>query len=151
MQKVVYRLADELTADPERAELAQALTLNANRPLLGLRGRHGLFGSAEWWESIKSGRMPLRHVSGVITRVYFVGMDAESEPNAVDLLDDDGVLQSQGVYLNRASDRPMYAKGRRIEFLYALDELKAQPGPDGKTNYSEIALEVSISTSPEVG
>ena len=46
--KTVYDLATELYADPEQVEAAQALTLNVSKPHMGLKGTHGLFGSADW-------------------------------------------------------------------------------------------------------
>lgn len=57
--KLVFRLEDRLRDDPERVRLAQALTLDSSRPRMGLRGTHGLFGSPEWWASIREGEIPL--------------------------------------------------------------------------------------------
>lgn len=45
--KIVYRLAIDLAGDPEHVALAQALTLNAAKPEMGLSERYGLFGSDE--------------------------------------------------------------------------------------------------------
>src|SRR5690606_27061228 len=71
--KVVYQLADELARNPVHVELVQALTLDAAKPLLGLKGKHGLFGSAEWWENIRRRRIRTEVRSGVIERTYFAG------------------------------------------------------------------------------
>lgn len=45
--RLVYQLAEELRRDPEQVFLVQSLTLDKNRPLLGLKGSFGLFGSKE--------------------------------------------------------------------------------------------------------
>jgi len=43
--KLVYCLFDELKARPEQIALTQALTLDQSKPMMGLKGSHGLFGS----------------------------------------------------------------------------------------------------------
>lgn len=43
--RLTYQLAEELRRDPEQVFLVQSLTLDKNRPLLGLKGSFGLFGS----------------------------------------------------------------------------------------------------------
>lgn len=71
----IYSLALELAENPELIATAQALTLDTTRSYIGLRGRHGLFGSDEWWCNIESGVIPSMERSGVIQRVYTVGHD----------------------------------------------------------------------------
>ena len=72
--KLVYLLSERLRADPEYMTSAQAMTLNCDKPLLGLKGTHGLFGSSQWWISIEQRRIPLLFVSGIILRAYVAGM-----------------------------------------------------------------------------
>ena len=142
--KRVYQLSEELTQDPEQVVDAQALTLDQSRPHIGLKGSFGLFGSAEWWANINAGVMPLKRLSGVIKRVYVAGQDRSDVPNAFDLLSGNGQVQMEGIYVNSPEDVALYQVGRKVDVVYALDELKA-PLPDGGKNYSEIVLEVSIS------
>ena len=56
--KVVYSLRNDLEKDPSKVRDAQSLTLNDARPMLGLKGNRGLFGSEEWWSNIESGVKP---------------------------------------------------------------------------------------------
>jgi hypothetical protein len=146
--KRVYQLSEELKNDPEQIALAQALTLNLSKPMLGLKGTHGLFGSPEWWASIEQRKMPLLFVSGIIRRVYVAGQDSGDENNGIDLLLEDGSVRDVGIYVNDKADIPLFRVGCRVELVYALDELKKQPALDGGINYSKIALEMAVSLEP---
>jgi hypothetical protein len=66
---LIYNLAVELENDPEHVKLVQELTLDKTRPLMGLKGTHGLFGSNEWWNSIYSKKMKLKVKGGRPTAV----------------------------------------------------------------------------------
>jgi hypothetical protein len=151
--KVVYQLADELARNPEHVELVQALTLNTAKPLLGLRGKHGLFGSKEWWESIRRRRIRTEVRSGVIERTYFAGQDSRrgDRVNSVTLRLDDGSALDEGIYATEKQDAHLFVPGARVLIAYALDELKQQPAPNGDANYSRIVLEVAISTEEGSG
>jgi hypothetical protein len=140
----VYELSKELEGDPGQVADAQALTLDQTRPNIGLKGRHGLFGSQEWWENISSGVIPTKRISGVIERVYVAGQDRSDIPNTFDMALPDGGRRMEGIYVNSPNDVARYRVGVKVEVLYALDELKA-PLPGGGSAYSEIVLEVSIS------
>lgn len=146
--KRVYRLSEELKSDPEQIALAQALTLNSSKPMLGLKGTHGLFGAPEWWANIDQRKMPLMFVSGIIRRVYVAGQDGGDENNGLDLLLEDGSVRDVGIYVNDKADISLFRVGCRVEIVYALDELKKQPALDGGINYSKIALEMAVSLKP---
>ncbi len=60
--KLVYTLSEALKNDPEHVRLAQELTLDESRPLMGLKGTHGLFGCDEWWNSIYTKKMKLKYL-----------------------------------------------------------------------------------------
>lgn len=145
--KTVYDLATALNADPEHVELVQALTLNSAKPSMGLKGKHGLFGSADWWESLRQGDMPTLEISGTIEGAYCAGQGDTGAPNTISLRTADGTLEMVGIYLNDERDVVLFQIGRQARVLYALDELKSQPGPDGKTNYSRVAVEMAVSTN----
>lgn len=148
--KRVYDLERELKEDPEQVALAQALTLDKGRPLMGLKGSGGLFGSAEWWDSIITGRIQTKVVSGTIERTYFAGQDSRwgDEVNSFTMKQDDGSLIDESIYTNERRDAKLFVPGARVFVAYALDELKAQPGPNGGVNYLDIVLEVAISRRP---
>lgn len=143
--KLVYRLSEELDNDPGQVAAAQALSLDATRPYVGLKGTHGLFGSPEWWANIESGVIPKKRLSGVIARVYVAGQEHSDVPNTFDLRCGDGSVIMEGIYVNSQDDVALYQLGRQVEIVYALDELK-MPSPDGGKDYLEIVLEVSVSS-----
>ncbi len=145
--KVVYTLREELKKKPEYVAQVQAMTLNCEKPLLGLKGTHGLFGSDEWWESISSGRTPIRVVSGQITELFFAGQDSRwgNQVNSFSLTLDGGAIVEESIYTSQKLDRRLFVVGATVCIAYALDELKKQPAGDGSTNYSESVLEMAIS------
>lgn len=63
----------------------------------------------------------------------------------IDLVTDEGSVEAVGIYLNDKSNVSMFQPGRRAKIVYALEELKKQPAPDGGVNYSRVALEMSVS------
>lgn len=144
--KTVYDLATDLKADPQHVELAQALTLNSAKPEMGLKGKHGLFGSDTWWTNLRMGKIPTLEISGKIERAYCAGQGDTGAANTIDLRTDDGSLEMVGIYLNDERDVGLFQLGRRARILYALDELKKQPGPNGDINYSRIAVEMAVAT-----
>ncbi|WP_321818803.1 MULTISPECIES: hypothetical protein [unclassified Paraburkholderia] len=143
--KLVFRFEDELQANPGRIALAQSLTLNPSKPNIGLRGTYGLFGSDVWWENIQSGQMPLLYINGVVIYIYIAGQSDGDANNTIDLKLDDGSIRSVGIYLNNVDDLKLFRVGCRVSIVYALDELKQQPGFDGGINQSRIALEMAVS------
>jgi hypothetical protein len=143
--KLVFELSEELMGNPNRISITQALTLNASKPRLGLRGVHGLFGSEVWWSNIRNGIIPLARVSGVITRAFFAGQGEEGPNNMIDLKMENSNVETVGIYVNREEDISLFKPGARVEVVYALDELKVQPAQDGGVNYSRVALEMAVS------
>jgi len=143
--KRVYQLSQELAEDPDQVVKAQSMTLNTARPLLGLRGSHGLFGSKEWWSSIAAGVIPVVLRSGTITDMYFPGRPGEYKVKDFEYVGDDGVARSETCRANAKSDLSLYQVGGRVGLAYARDELKKQPAKDGSTNYAGILLEVVVS------
>ena len=143
--KNVYRLEINLANDPEHVALAQALTLNAAKPQMGLSGRYGLFGSDEWWASIAAGTMPLERHSGIITRAYRSGQDNSGANNTVDLMAEDGSVHAVGIYVNDAKDVALFQPGHAALITYALDELKPQAAINSGSPHSKVALEMAVS------
>lgn len=148
--KRVYLLSEEIKKDSRQVASAQALTLDSSKPLLGLKGTHGLFASPEWWSNIEQHKMPLSFVSGIILRSYVAGQDEDNDANGVILLLDDGSTRDVGIYANETVDISLFKSDHRVELVYVLDELKKQPGIGGEINYSKIALEMTVSLKPAV-
>ena len=146
--KLVFKLSENLKSNPERVSITQALTLNKAKTAMGLKGSNGLFGSQEWWNSIYSRKMPLLFISGVITNVYEAGQDRQNINNTIELRLADGSITHAGIYTNDKNDIELFKAGHKAEIVYALDELKQQPGKDGEVNRSKTALEMAVSLSP---
>ncbi|HNX30225.1 MAG TPA: hypothetical protein PKM35_01360 [Holophaga sp.] len=144
--KLVFELSEELRHDPQRVKLTQALTQNKDKPRMGLKGNHGLFGSPEWWANIQDEKMKVERVSGTITRTYFAGQDSHGNDNSFDLKLENGTILQSGIYVNHKQDRHLFRKGAFVAIAYALDELKQQPAANGDVNYSRIVIELAIST-----
>jgi hypothetical protein len=145
--KLVYQLKEDLKINFERLEKAQALTLNPNKPFMGLKGSCGLFGSDKWWDSIEKGVMPVCIMQGAIVRAYVAGKDRNgSSPNdMIEVLLEDGSVCHDGIYTNDKSDVRLFVPGARVALAYIYDELKAQPASDGGINYARVVLEMAVS------
>jgi len=152
--KLVYELRSELRDDPQWVADAQALTLNKDKPLMGLKGAAGLFGSDEWWASTRNGRLRRAHVSGVITRTYWAGQDSRpgDQVNSFVLRLDDGAEAGNSIYVNDPRDTQLFKPGCRVSWAAVLDPLK-NPNHglvqiDG-VGYSSVVLEMAVSLKPE--
>ncbi|MBB4656720.1 hypothetical protein GGR73_003293 [Xanthomonas sp. F14] len=144
---VVYELSNELRDDPEHVQIVQALSLNNDKPFLGLKPVNGLFGSNEWWESIKSGHIKTVHVTGTIRDLVFAGQDSRwgDSVNSFNLKQDDGTVVLESIYAHEKHDRKLFRVGAKVSCWYALLELKSQPAPDGGVNYARTLLEMAVS------
>ncbi|WP_426088851.1 hypothetical protein [Janthinobacterium sp. PSPC1-1] len=144
----VYTLAAALAQDPARVAKTQSLTLDSAKPHMGLQGRHGLFASDAWWDSIKAGRIQMQTVTGNIERTYFAGQDSRrgDQVNSFTLRLADGSTVDESIYMHRKQDIALFVPGAMVTMVYALDELKEQPAADGSVNVARIVLEMSIST-----
>lgn len=145
--KVVYTLFDELRDDPEQVLAVQSLSLDSNKPFMGLAPVHGLFGSAEWWDSIRSGKITTVHTTGTIEKMVFSGQDSRwgDSTNAFTFRQDDGITSLESIYAQNKQDRKLFCVGARVSCWYALLELKSQPAPDGGVNYARTLLEMAVS------
>jgi hypothetical protein len=105
----------QLRRDKQRIEAVQRATAATRK--FGVMRTHGLFGSDQWWQKVESGKLPIRTVSGVITRLYMGGM--RDTPEFI-LRSDDGKESS---WLRQANSEELdgfYGEGRQIEIDYVL-------------------------------
>ena len=142
--KKVFDVHVKLQRQAETIEVIRNLTLNRNKPHMGLKGSNGLYASHEWWASIESGKMPTKLVAGVITRAYHAGQGDTGPDNMADILTHEGSIQSIGIEVNDPEDAKLFRVGQSVEVVYALDELKKR-APDGSPTYSKVTLSVSVS------
>ncbi|WP_200957029.1 hypothetical protein [Lysobacter sp. Root916] len=145
--KTVFTLAEELRRNPERVAIAQALTMDASKPLMGLKGTYGFFGSEAWWRGIEERRTPLRYEAGKISRAYCGGQDRSEINNTVDLVTSDDRVIRVGIFTNDEQDIALFREGSWVEVVHALDELK-RPARDSSINHVEITLEMAVSFRP---
>lgn len=111
--RVVYRLRGDLLQDPQLVKDTQALTLNAEKPLLELKGTHGLFGSEQWWRNVETGCLPLKTVTGTIEETFFAGQDARwgNEVNSFTVCLPDGSHVTESIYVNNKADHRLFRIG----------------------------------------
>jgi hypothetical protein len=149
--KVVFELSRELAEKPEYVAQVQAMTLNAEKPLLGLRGTYGLFGSNDWWSNIANGKLRTITRSGVIQELIFAGQDARwgDEVNSFRLVCDDDTIHLMSIRVHEKTDRKLFCVGASVWAVYVLDELKNSPRfPFQAKNFSESLLEMAVSRRP---
>ena len=60
-----------LKSDARHIENVQKATLETES--YGIVSEHGLFGSSEWWDALKSGEIKIHALEGVISKVYMSG------------------------------------------------------------------------------
>lgn len=149
--KRVFSLERRLKEHPEDIEATQALTLNMNRPNLGLCGDCGLYGSDQWWSSVLNGAIPQRCCNGIILERYAGGMDSHGVENSISVRLAPAKMWYGGMYANDPLDADLFRVGHRIVFVLALDKVKSQPARDGGVNYAEIMLEMAVSMEPVDG
>ena len=122
---LVYSLLDALIDDPQWVANAQSLTLNRDRPYIGLKGNHGLFGSEEWVNNIKNGVISKFRRSGIIVDIRTANLDdPEDICNTAKLCVDDGSEFYLSFYFNNSDQEMMYKIGKKITMEYILDERK---------------------------
>jgi len=62
-----------LRADKEFIAQVQKATTTSEE--FGIEPTHGLFGSAEWWQHVRDGTLPVKTLRGAIARVYMGSMN----------------------------------------------------------------------------
>lgn len=141
--KVVYSLRNDLEKDPSMVRDAQSLTLNDAKPMLGLKGNRGLFGSEEWWSNIESGVIVGECVTGVIASLYVAGQERLDHPNEFEFTLNDGSSRSEAILMDDPNSISAYAVGRQVQIHYAYDELKC-PLRNGHPQYLDFVMKIEI-------
>lgn len=141
--KVVYSLRNDLEKDQSRIRDTQSLTLNDAKPLLGLKGNKGLFGSEEWWSNIESGVIEGECVTGVIASLYVAGQERLDHPNEFEFTLNDGSSRSEAILTDDPNSISAYAIGRQVQIHYAYDELKC-PLRNGLPQYLDFVIKIEI-------
>lgn len=120
--KQIYSLEIEHEDDPSRVDLAQKLTLDKDRPYMGLAGKYGLYGSSEWWGNLYSGKIPKKTYEGAIEAVQFSGMNNESKSFTLSL--NDGGSYKYTCVANRKRNMKHYQVGRKVKVTEFIEIMK---------------------------
>lgn len=120
--KKVYDLEVTLALDPKQVADTRALTLDQSRPLMGLKGVYGLFGSFEWWNNLKCGRMPTVLYEGQIESLQFEGMNNEGRSFTLKLKE--GGTYTYSCVANKQADLGAYATGRQVRVTTCTEHKK---------------------------
>ena len=129
----VYTLAD----DHARIRKVQRATLNTQD--YGLVPEHGLFGSEEWWDAIRSGEISTIRVEGIVSRVYMGSMNDWPEFE----IDAGGRKTRWTRHVHRREDDAAYVVGRKVRLEYIVQKAKTDLGNLGTTK-QEVVLRVAI-------
>ena len=133
--KQIYSLEEDLKEDPSHVELAQKLTLDKSRPMMGLKGMYGLFGSKEWWNNIYSRVIPRKEYEGVIEDIHFSGMHNESKSFRVALFE--GGTYTYSCVSNKKNDLSLYKVGTCIKVDTYIETMK-----DGRELDFVLSIEI---------
>lgn len=124
--KLVYDLAIALAQNPKRVADTQALTLNAEKPYMGLAGKYGLYGSDEWWKNLCNETIPRIIYEGPIIRLHSIGM--HNETPAFTITVQDGQTFTYDLMAHIKSDLELYRIGRIVR-VTLFNEIKKTGDP----------------------
>jgi hypothetical protein len=99
----IYRLR----ADKDFIAQVQKATTTSEE--FGIEPTHGLFGSAEWWQHVRDGTLPVHTLRGAITRVYMGSMNDWPE---FTMRSETGEESSWSRYANNPVFASLYTVGR---------------------------------------
>jgi len=133
---VVYDLA----RDADHIRRVQHATLSTEQ--FGILPTHGLFGSDEWWQRVKSRELPTHTESGVIDRVYMAG---HNDFPQFDLLTREGDRSSWERLCNDPCDDSRYVAGAAIEVDYVFQQWKRPIPLLGTPTKLVVAIRVGFS------
>lgn len=123
--KVTFDLRKEMLINPDRINRIQDLTLNKNKPNIGLLGNNGLFCSAEWWLSVENGNIKTKIISGRIVNLYKAGQDNIENYNSFTLMLESGERIEEGIYVLDKKDMELFHINSEVFIIYAYDYLKS--------------------------
>jgi hypothetical protein len=129
----------DLREDHQRMRWMQEATMTTRD--FGLEPTHGLFGSADWWLNIEQGRLPIYHLTGLITNICNVG---ESDHPEFSMVDHSGIETTWKREVNCAEDDDLYVMGRMIELAYVLQRTRIDLTDLGIDQTEKCVLSVRI-------
>lgn len=131
----IYNLADER----EHIRKVQRATLNTTDYGLVVVPEHGLFGSEQWWEAIRTGKLPTVRIEGVTTRVYMGSMNDWPEFE----IESGGSKTTWTRHVHRGEDDRFYVVGKRVCLEYVIQHAKKDLGNLGTTE-DKVVLRIAV-------
>ena len=107
----IYRLQSD------KDFIAQVQKATARTEEFGIEPTHGLFASAEWWQHVRDGTLPVHTLRGTITRVYMGSMNDWPE---FAMRSETGEESSWSCDANDSAFASLYTVGRAIELDYVV-------------------------------
>ncbi|WLF84052.1 hypothetical protein [Moraxella sp. ZY210820] len=143
---LTYSFKEDMVNQEEYISDVRALTLNPDKPLLGLKGNKGLYATPEWWESIDNRNIPSITFCGEIIRTYVAGMDNSNTDNSFSFLSQENRILDESIYYIDKKHQQLFKKRHFVVIVYAFDEMKVSTpeNPD----FSNIVLEMAVSKYP---
>ena len=119
----------ELRLDKRHTKHLQDASLNTDD--YGIYPTHGLFGSDEWWSSIKSGELEVHTFCGTLSDVFMSGHNDYPE---FKVLDKQNNITSWTREANTPELDTEYQIGKFVEIDYVLQRqrLRGRPGKETK-------------------
>jgi len=137
---IVYRLRDnsEFIANVQRA--------TTTTKEFGIEPTDGLFGSAEWWGRVESGKLAKHTLLGLISRVYMASMNDWPE---FELTSNEGEKSQWTREVNSRELGVLYEVGRPVELDYVLQRHRPAAWDGGSE--TKVVLEIRIGDAAQPG
>lgn len=123
---IVFDIWEDMNERPDYYLELVKTSQDSRKPKLGMSIEFGLFGSAEWRQSIESGKIEKRKVMGQIIECFEAGQDNSGIPNTIRIVCEDGSLDECGMYTSGGVSENAYRVGTKIEATFLLHPLKAK-------------------------
>jgi hypothetical protein len=129
----IYRLR----ADKDFIAQVQKATTTTEK--FGIEPTHGLFGSAEWWQHVRDGTLPVHTLRGAITRIY---MGSMNDWPGFTMRTETGEESSWSRYATDPAFASLYTVGRPIELDYVVQQHRPHSFDSGAED--KIPIEIRV-------
>lgn len=143
---LTYSFKEDMVNQEDMIRDTINLTLDPDKPLLGIKGDKGLYATPEWWKSIENRNIPSITFCGEIIRTYVAGMDNSNTDNSFSFLSQDNMILDESIYYIDKKHQQLFKKRHFVVIVYAFDEMKSSTpeNPD----FCPTILEMAVSKYP---
>lgn len=138
---LTYSLKEFANINLNEIQKIRELSLDNNRPFLGMKPDKGLYVSPEWWDNIDKGIIPSYFTTGTIIKTYHAGQDNLGFDNSFIYQTNTGILLKESMYYLNQKDKFLFEIGKKVVIFYATLEYK---NPNEK-EYLDNVIEMAIS------